>query len=70
MESDPVAHMVGVVATEVSDVPVWFEIAGTTPPPPRDLCPCAVQCSIYQSLLVLWELRLKQDGCSIRLKSG
>ncbi|TWW58827.1 protocadherin Fat 1a isoform X4 [Takifugu flavidus] len=28
MESDPVAHMVGVVATEVSDVPVWFEITG------------------------------------------
>ncbi|KAM6940342.1 protocadherin Fat 1a isoform 2-T2 [Xenentodon cancila] len=26
MESDPVAHMVGVVATESSDVPVWFEI--------------------------------------------
>lgn len=32
MESDPVAHMVGVVATEASDVPVWFEITGTTPP--------------------------------------
>lgn len=30
MESDPVAHMVGVVATEASDVPVWFEITGTT----------------------------------------
>uniref|UniRef100_A0A4W6EXE5 FAT atypical cadherin 1a n=1 Tax=Lates calcarifer TaxID=8187 RepID=A0A4W6EXE5_LATCA len=29
MESDPVAHMVGVVATESSDVPVWFEITGT-----------------------------------------
>ncbi|MEQ2298219.1 long-chain fatty acid transporter fat1 [Ameca splendens] len=28
MESDPVAHMVGVVATESSDVPVWFEITG------------------------------------------
>uniref|UniRef100_A0A8C3A5X4 FAT atypical cadherin 1a n=1 Tax=Cyclopterus lumpus TaxID=8103 RepID=A0A8C3A5X4_CYCLU len=28
MESDPVAHMVGVIATESSDVPVWFEIAG------------------------------------------
>lgn len=28
MESDPVAHMVGVVATEASDVPVWFEITG------------------------------------------
>ncbi|KAA8594619.1 hypothetical protein FQN60_011754 [Etheostoma spectabile] len=26
MESDPVAHMVGVVATESSEVPVWFEI--------------------------------------------
>ncbi|XP_024115722.1 protocadherin Fat 1a isoform X3 [Oryzias melastigma] len=26
MESDPVAHMVGVIATESSDVPVWFEI--------------------------------------------
>lgn len=32
MESDPVAHMVGVVATEASDVPVWFEITGMTPP--------------------------------------
>lgn len=29
MESDPVAHMVGVVATESSDVPVWFEITGS-----------------------------------------
>ena len=29
MESDPVAHMVGVVATESSDVSVWFEITGT-----------------------------------------
>lgn len=29
MESDPVAHMVGVVATESSDIPVWFEITGT-----------------------------------------
>ncbi|XP_028998199.1 protocadherin Fat 1a isoform X2 [Betta splendens] len=28
MESDPVAHMVGVIATEASDVPVWFEITG------------------------------------------
>nr|XP_020476445.1 protocadherin Fat 1 isoform X3 [Monopterus albus] len=28
MESDPVAHMVGVVTTESSDVPVWFEITG------------------------------------------
>uniref|UniRef100_A0A665T5P9 FAT atypical cadherin 1a n=1 Tax=Echeneis naucrates TaxID=173247 RepID=A0A665T5P9_ECHNA len=28
MESDHVAHMVGVVATESSDVPVWFEITG------------------------------------------
>ncbi|XP_077427254.1 protocadherin Fat 1a isoform X3 [Vanacampus margaritifer] len=28
MESDPVAHMVGVVATESSDVDVWFEITG------------------------------------------
>ncbi|XP_068176860.1 protocadherin Fat 1a isoform X1 [Antennarius striatus] len=28
MESDPVAHMVGVIATESSDVPVWFEITG------------------------------------------
>ncbi|XP_056266099.1 protocadherin Fat 1a isoform X2 [Pseudoliparis swirei] len=28
MESDPVAHMVGVIATESSDVSVWFEIAG------------------------------------------
>uniref|UniRef100_A0A8C9XKL9 FAT atypical cadherin 1a n=1 Tax=Sander lucioperca TaxID=283035 RepID=A0A8C9XKL9_SANLU len=28
MESDPVAHMVGVVATESSEVPVWFEITG------------------------------------------
>ncbi|XP_057698824.1 protocadherin Fat 1a isoform X1 [Corythoichthys intestinalis] len=28
MESDPVAHMVGVVATESSDVPVWFQISG------------------------------------------
>ncbi|KAI9525478.1 long-chain fatty acid transporter fat1 [Dissostichus eleginoides] len=28
MESDPVAHMVGVVATESSDVPMWFEITG------------------------------------------
>ncbi|KAF7662652.1 hypothetical protein LDENG_00230690 [Lucifuga dentata] len=26
MESDPVEHMVGVIATESSDVPVWFEI--------------------------------------------
>uniref|UniRef100_A0AAV2LEZ3 Protocadherin Fat 1 n=1 Tax=Knipowitschia caucasica TaxID=637954 RepID=A0AAV2LEZ3_KNICA len=28
MESDPVAHMVGVVATESSELPVWFEITG------------------------------------------
>ncbi|XP_037117404.1 protocadherin Fat 1a isoform X2 [Syngnathus acus] len=28
MESDPVAHMVGVVATEAADIPVWFEITG------------------------------------------
>ncbi|XP_077575888.1 protocadherin Fat 1a [Stigmatopora nigra] len=28
MESDPVAHMVGVVATESSDVPVWFHVSG------------------------------------------
>ncbi|KAM9314190.1 protocadherin Fat 1a isoform 2-T2 [Pholidichthys leucotaenia] len=28
MESDPVAHMVGVIATESSDVRVWFEITG------------------------------------------
>ncbi|XP_028312232.1 protocadherin Fat 1a isoform X3 [Gouania willdenowi] len=28
MESDPVAHMVGVIATESSDVSVWFEITG------------------------------------------
>ncbi|CAB1328140.1 unnamed protein product [Coregonus sp. 'balchen'] len=26
MESDPVAHMVGVITTEMSDTPVWFEI--------------------------------------------
>lgn len=30
MESDPVAHMVGVVATESSDVSVWFEITGNS----------------------------------------
>ncbi|KAK2918784.1 protocadherin Fat 1a isoform X2 [Channa argus] len=30
MESDPVAHMVGVIGTESSDVPVWFEITGGT----------------------------------------
>ncbi|KAM9769203.1 protocadherin Fat 1a isoform 1-T2 [Menidia menidia] len=30
MESDPVAHMVGVVATESSDVPMWFEITDGT----------------------------------------
>ena len=29
MESDPVAHMVGVITTETSDLPVWFEITGT-----------------------------------------
>uniref|UniRef100_A0A8C8BUY8 Protocadherin Fat 1-like n=1 Tax=Oncorhynchus tshawytscha TaxID=74940 RepID=A0A8C8BUY8_ONCTS len=28
MESDPVAHMVGVITTETSDTPVWFEITG------------------------------------------
>ena len=28
MESDPVSHMVGVITTESSDVPVWFEITG------------------------------------------
>ncbi|KAM6972795.1 protocadherin Fat 1a [Aplochiton taeniatus] len=28
MESDPVAHMVGVITTETSDIPVWFEITG------------------------------------------
>uniref|UniRef100_A0A8C7P4Z4 FAT atypical cadherin 1a n=1 Tax=Oncorhynchus mykiss TaxID=8022 RepID=A0A8C7P4Z4_ONCMY len=28
MESDPVAHMVGVITTEMSDTPVWFEITG------------------------------------------
>ncbi|XP_076001621.1 protocadherin Fat 1a isoform X2 [Genypterus blacodes] len=28
MESDPVEHMVGVIATESSDVAVWFEITG------------------------------------------
>lgn len=33
MESDPVAHMVGVIATEASDVPVWFEITGTSSSP-------------------------------------
>lgn len=32
MESDPVAHMVGVIATEASDVPVWFEITGKALP--------------------------------------
>ncbi|XP_072318668.1 protocadherin Fat 1a [Eucyclogobius newberryi] len=30
MESDPVAHMVGVVATESSELPVWFEITDAT----------------------------------------
>lgn len=30
MESDPVAHMVGVIITETSDTPVWFEITGET----------------------------------------
>nr|XP_040041664.1 protocadherin Fat 1a isoform X1 [Gasterosteus aculeatus aculeatus]XP_040041665.1 protocadherin Fat 1a isoform X1 [Gasterosteus aculeatus aculeatus] len=30
MESDPVAHMVGVIATEASDVDVWFEITDGT----------------------------------------
>ncbi|XP_018591317.2 protocadherin Fat 1a isoform X3 [Scleropages formosus] len=28
MESDPVAHMVGVITTEPVDTPVWFEITG------------------------------------------
>ncbi|XP_019899394.2 protocadherin Fat 1a isoform X4 [Esox lucius] len=28
MESDPVAHMVGVITTETSDTPIWFEITG------------------------------------------
>uniref|UniRef100_A0A8C1VE31 FAT atypical cadherin 1a n=1 Tax=Cyprinus carpio TaxID=7962 RepID=A0A8C1VE31_CYPCA len=28
MESDPVAHMVGVITTESVDTPVWFEITG------------------------------------------
>ncbi|KAL4640550.1 protocadherin Fat 1 isoform X2 [Arapaima gigas] len=30
MESDPVAHMVGVITTEPIDTPVWFEITGDT----------------------------------------
>ncbi|XP_064201137.1 protocadherin Fat 1-like isoform X1 [Anguilla rostrata] len=30
MESDPVSHMVGVVTTEPTDTPVWFEITGDT----------------------------------------
>ncbi|XP_061108849.1 protocadherin Fat 1 isoform X2 [Conger conger] len=28
MESDPVSHMVGVIATETTDTPVWFDITG------------------------------------------
>ncbi|KAJ8262335.1 hypothetical protein GJAV_G00165280 [Gymnothorax javanicus] len=28
VESDPVSHMVGVIATEPSDTPVWFHITG------------------------------------------
>ncbi|KAL7824254.1 hypothetical protein AOLI_G00330130, partial [Acnodon oligacanthus] len=28
MESDPVAHMVGVITMETVDTPVWFEITG------------------------------------------
>ncbi|XP_036372790.1 protocadherin Fat 1a isoform X3 [Megalops cyprinoides] len=30
MEGDPVAHMVGVITTEPTDSPVWFEITGDT----------------------------------------
>ncbi|KAF0037188.1 hypothetical protein F2P81_010062 [Scophthalmus maximus] len=38
MESDPVAHMVGVVATESSDVPVWFEITVSSQFTPMSFC--------------------------------
>lgn len=30
MESDPVAHMVGVIAMENAETPVWFEITGNS----------------------------------------
>lgn len=48
MESDPVAHMVGVITTETSDTPVWFEITSADPghrhqQPPAAVLPAPVR---------------------------
>lgn len=44
MESDPVAHMVGVITMEPVDFPVWFEITGTV-----DFYIC-ILCVLFDSL--------------------
>lgn len=41
MESDPVAHMVGVITMDSVDTPVWFEITGMVEVNPPEFVVCA-----------------------------